>query len=255
MPFNVTRTQLLTRLRDCIHEQTSSGSYETALLIRQLQYALEEVWSDLTSSEDGVGRVHERFTVAAGDPNGRVPGQSLPLPTLFSVLVAVRRNGHRLRPGSSDRREFVGATGSSNSLADPCKYWIDGPNQNISGVGVVTLSAATLLTTPNWAQGDIVEWVYIQKPPLLVAPNDPNQINPTLEITLDLLESSIVAAVVNLAASFATARADDSALQRARTDAARVIANYFRRAHDRDRGVQLLSDFAPEQNQRWWLFP
>lgn len=250
MPFTVTRTQLLARLRDIIHEPTSSGAYETARLIPHLQYALEEVWSDLTAREDGVGRVHENFTVAAGDPNGRVPGQSLPLPSLFSVLVAVRRNGRRLRPGTPDRREFNAAATFSN--AEPGKYWIDGPNQNISGVGSVTLSSATLLTTPNWAQGDVVEWVYIQKPPLLIAPNDPNQTNPTLEITLDLLEASIVAAVVNLAATFATARGDDSAMQRARGEAQRVIANYFKRAHDRDRGVQMLSDFAPENDGDHW---
>jgi hypothetical protein len=254
MPFTVTRTQLLARLRDVIHETTSAGAYETARLIPHLQYALEEVWSDLTASEDGVGRVHENFTVAAGDPNGRVPGQSLPLPSLFAVLVAVRRNGRRLRPGTPDRREFNAGFAVSGSFSDPGRYWIDGPNQNISGVGAVTLTAATLLTTPNWAQGDVVEWVYIQKPPLLIAPNDPNQVNPTLEITLDLLEASIVAAVVNLAATFATARGDDSAMQRARTEAGRVIANYFKRAHDRDRGVQILSDFAPENTRSlWWL--
>lgn len=253
MAFTITRTALLARLRNTIHEQSSSGAYETTRLIPHLQYALEEVWSDLTSSEDGVGRVHENFTVTAGDPNGRVPGQALPLPSLFSVLVAVRRNSYRLRPGTPDRREFsAGASASAPSY--PGKYWIDGPNQNISALGAVTLTAATLLTLPDWAQGDVVEWVYIQKPPLLIAPNDPNQVNPTLEITLDLLESSIVAAVVNLAATFATARGDDSAMQRARTEAQRVIANYFKRTHDRDRGVQVLSDFAPENtNWRWWL--
>lgn len=253
MPFTVTRTNLLARLRDVTHEQVSAGAYETSRLIPHLQYALEEVWSDLTSSEDGVGRVHENFTVAVGDPNGRVPGQSLPLPSLFSVLVAVRRNGRRLRPGSPDRREFNGGSVLANSLADPGRYWIDGPNQNISALGAVTLTAASLLTTPSWIAGDVVEWVYIQKPPLLIAPNDPNQVTPTLEVTLDLLESSIVAAVVNLAATFATARGDDSAMQRARTEAQRVIANYFKRAHDRDRGVQLLSDFAPETTRSgWW---
>jgi hypothetical protein len=252
MPFTITRSQLLTRLRDVLHELTSSGAYETSRLIPHLQYAVEEVWSDLTASEDGVGRVHENFTVAAGDPNGRVPGQALPLPSLFSVLVAVRRNGARLRPGSPDRREFS-AGSLPSALGNAGRYWIDGPNQNISALGAVTLAPATLLTTPDWTQGDIVEWVYIQKPPLLVAPNDPNQVTPTLEITLDLLESSIVAAVVNLAATFATARGDDSAMQRARAETARVIANYFRRAHDRDRGVQMLSDFAPEREAwAWW---
>jgi hypothetical protein len=142
---------------------------------------------------------------------------------------------------------------ATSALGDPAKYWIDGPNQNISALGAVTLTAATLLTIPDWAEGDVVEWVYIQKPPLLIAPNDPDQEDPTLEITLDLLESSIVAAVVNLAATFATARGDDSAMQRARSEAGRVIANYFKRAHDRDRGVQVLSDFAPERpSLAWW---
>jgi hypothetical protein len=253
MAFTITRTALLARLRNVIHEQTSSGAYETPRLIPHLQYALEEVWSDLTASEDGVGRVHENFTVTAGDPSGRVPGQSLPLPSLMSVLVAVRRNGYRLRPGTPDRREFGGGTVATSTLGDPAKYWIDGPNQNISDLGAVTLTAATLLTIPDWREGDVVEWVYIQKPPLLIAPNDPDQEDPTLEITLDLLESSIVAAVVNLAAIFATARGDDSALQRARSEAQRVIANYFKRAHDRDRGVQVLSDFAPERpSLAWW---
>jgi hypothetical protein len=250
MAFTITRTQLLARLRNVLHEQTSSGSYESSRLIPHLQYALEEVWSDLTAREDGPGRVHENFTVSASDPEQRFPGQALPLPSLLAVLVAVRRNGRRLRPGTPDRREFNAVATFSN--AEPGKYWIDGPNQEIVGGGVVNFVHATLLTTPDWAQGDIVEWVYIQKPPLLIAPNDPNQVNPTLEVTLDLLEAPIVAAVVNLAATFATARGDDSAMQRARTETGRVIANYFKRAHDRDRGVQMLSDFAPEHDGDYW---
>lgn len=253
MAFTITRTEILERLRNVIHEQTSAGSYETSRLIPHLQYAIEEVWSDLTSSEDGVGRVHENFTVATGDPDGRVPGPALPLPSLLAMLVAVRRNGCRLRRGTPDRREFGGGTVATTTLGDPAKYWIDGPNQNIDSGGAVTLTAATLLTVPDWREGDVVEWVYTQNPPLLIAPNDPDQVDPTLEITLDLLESSIVAAIVNLAATFATARGDESALQRARGEAQRVIANYFKRAHDRDRGVQVLSDFAPEpQSLAWW---
>lgn len=255
MAFLITRTSLIQRVRTVAHEPADSGAYTAENIVAHLQYAIEEVWGDLTSSEDGVGRIHENFTITTGDPSGYVPGPSIPLPAAMATLVAVRRSGARLRRGSPDRREF--SHGTVNGVpAVGLRYWIDGPNQESNGLGTeLTLNMARLLVLPDFAEGETVEWVYIEKPPLLVAPTiTVAPFGP--EVTLDLLEAAIVQAIVALAVAGVTSRGDDSALQRARAEAQRVIANYFKRAHDRDRGVLTLSDYAPErQRLAWWLVP
>jgi hypothetical protein len=257
MSFTITRSQLVTRVRNIAHEQANSGPYEDASIIAHLQYAIEELWSDLTKSEDGVGRIHQNFIIGVTGPGGAsgtvpfAPGPSIPMPPDLAVLVAVRRNGVRLIRGTPDRREFA-LTFTGSPAPSTMKYWIDGPNQYVNSMtGALGLTPATLLTIPDWALNDVVEWLYIQKPPLLLDPTDVTP--PVIEVTLDLLEAAIVQAIVALAVTGITARGDVEALQRAKAEAQRVIANYFKCAHDRDRGVQMLSDFAPERpSLAWW---
>lgn len=249
MPRLISRAQLLHRVRVTAHELGLSGPWTDQQLTEHLQYAIDDVWEDLSAQEDGPGRVYEEFTIAAGDPLGRVPGQAIPLPALLMRLVDVWRGFEQSLPGRPDRAELKYR--GQISLAAGGWYWIDGSTQGRTGGGALDLDVATLLMVPEFAEGDGVTWLYVQQPPLVVDPTDPSlgpdgilTAAPTIAVTIDLDQPAVVNAVIAEAVSRAVARNDQEALARAERARAGAREQYLRRKRDRVTSARTLEQFA-----------
>jgi len=212
-----TRTQILERIRDDLHERADAGAFKDSLLIRHLQRATEAIWDELTATVEGPGRVQEQRTIAAGDPDGYVPGSLLPMPARWRRLVVVRRNGYALEPGTVDRVELGRVSG---------RYWMDGPNQ-VTSLGLLAVASAQLLTSEPWAQGDELDWIYIEQAPLWVDPSDA-----TIDVAVDLASPEIADAIAAMAGARAVSRSDRDAYGKGRAEFTSALQRMKLRSRD-----------------------
>lgn len=226
------RTQLLQRIRDDLHERADAGAFKDALLIRHLQRATEAIWDELTATVEGPGRVQEQRTIMPGDPAGYVPGSLVPMPSRWRRLVVVRRNGWPLEPGRVDRSELGQVPG---------RYWVDGPNQ-VTTLGLLAVSSAQLLTSEPWAQGDELDWIYIEQAPLWVDPSDA-----TIDVVVDLASPEIADAVSAMAGARAVSRSDRDAYGKARAEFTGALQRMKLRSRDLHQRPRRAEDY-----QRRW---
>jgi hypothetical protein len=226
--YLVTRAQMLQLVRDDLHEQRDAGAYTDARLIAHLQRATGDVWPELTAKVEGPGRVQEQRTIAAGDPDGYVPGNLVPMPARWQRLVVAWANGQRLDPGREDRADQT----------DPGRYWIDGPNQVTSG-GLLTPYSARLLTSFDWAAGDVLEWLYVEQAPLWTDPTDP-----TISVQVDLGLEAVASAIAGMAAARANAKGDREAYTRNRTMASEAMAQFRVRRNDQQQSPRSFASYA-----------
>lgn len=224
---------MLQRIRDDLHERADAGAYKDSLLIRHLQRATEAIWDELTSVVEGPGRVQEQRTIAAGDPDGYVPGSLVPMPARWRRLVVVRRNGCPLEPGTVDRVELGRVPG---------RYWVDGPNQ-VTSLGLLAVSSAQLLTSEPWAQGDELDWIYVEQAPLWVDPSDA-----AIDVQVDLATPEIADAVSAMATARAVSRSDGEALGRARAEFSSALTRLKSRSRDLQQRPRRAEDY---QGRRW----
>jgi hypothetical protein len=215
-------------VRQDLQEPSSAGAYTNERLIPFLQRAIDDVWEELTAMVEGPGRVHDTITITAGDPDGYVPGTLVPMPARWQRLVIVYQNGRELVPGRPDRAD-LGITG---------RYWIDGPNQVEDGGGLLVPSSANLLTSQAWSQGDTLEWLYTELPPLWVDPSDS-----TIDVQVDLVSPAIASGISAVAAARANARGDSEGYQRAQAQLAQAMAKFRARREDQQQKPRALRDY------------
>lgn len=224
------RSQLISEVRDYLHEQADAGAYKTDVLLRHLQRALDDVWDELTASTEGPGRLTLTKTIAVGDPDGYVPGSELPMPARWRRVVVVRRNGTRLAPGDPEQEDLeAGRSGY---------YWIEGPDQEVDGGGLLAPAPAVLVTSDAWAAGDVLKLRYVAQAPLLTDPTDA-----TIDVQVDLGGAEIASAVAHVAGARAVARGDDRALARARGELAEALARFRTRSRDAHQRPRRLADY------------
>jgi hypothetical protein len=221
------RSELLTLLRDQLHEPVAAGAYTDARLVPHLQWALDEAWEELTATVEGPGRVHQDITIALAHPDGYVPGFTVPMPARWLRMVVVQRNGVPLEQGRPDRTD----------IGEPGRYWVDGPGQE-TVLGVLQAVPGVLLTSEAWVAGDVLRWLYVAQAPRLVDPASPGT-----DTTVDLMTAAFEAAVVGLAAQRAVAKQDQVTLTRAARAAGEDVARMTRRKGDQHQGPVTLADY------------
>jgi hypothetical protein len=220
---------LVSEVRDYLHEQADAGAYRTDALVRHLQRALDEVWDELTASTEGPGRLTLAKTIAVGDPDGYVPGAELPMPARWRRVVVVRRNGARLVPGDPEQEDI--------EAGRPGYYWIEGPDQEVSG-GLLAPASSVLVTSDAWEAGDVLKIRYVAQAPQLVDPADA-----TIDVQVDLGGAEIASAVAHLAGAAAVARGDERALGRARASVVEALARFRTRSRDAHQRPRRLADY------------
>jgi hypothetical protein len=232
------RAELRQRLRDEVLLATSSGAASDERLNRSLQVAINGVWDILIRSDQGIGVTTESLTIATGDPDGIVPGPSIPLPSDFRRLLDLRISNdqvERTTPSEMFRRRQDAAPSSRRT------YYVGGPTQGPVDptTGIAAAVGATLETHPDLVDGDTIVMLYSTQPPDLGDPADPAQ-----DVrTVDLLHDPVARYVVARAGMRALSRDDQEGRSRLAAEAAMAQAEFDPARAVRAGGIRRLSDY------------
>lgn len=210
MAYTLTREALRRRLRRRIRYCSTAGAGSDELLNEWLQEEVSQVWERMVATSQGVGITTLRKTIAAGDPDGYVPGERVPLPANFRRLILLRVD--KAEPDVSTPQELetfaeIGAAVPGNSAL---LYYLDGPGQDTSG----PLPAPTqqqIRLYPDWLEGQALFLLYAVQPPTL---GDPSDVGDDA-IELDLIHEPAVRYIVARACVAAVSREDQQGYQRA----------------------------------------
>lgn len=227
MSLLLTRADIRSRLRLEAQREANSGAYVDAKLNQAIQIATDQVWYELTRSDEGYGEVSVSFVIvaAAPGPGQALAGDTLTLPANFLDLRALARirGSYVLVPDYYSRREYDQRAlefGTSTQFVHG-RYLIEGPAYDDAGAEI----PQRIRFDPALEAGETVRIGYVTRGP--VWPDDVQQ--------FDMIAEAILGALVGFARVIATTRDDNTDYAKAKQQLAesvqRFVADKKRRNH------------------------